>query len=153
MAAAGNDAINNDTSAPSGYPEVITVGHPVRYRRQAGGPRPAVRRQRRRRLTQFSDYGRNITVAAVATCITTDYNDGTLIYWDGNKLRRSGSDRSRSAHAGIRTSLGTRDQIKAALKLTAEYDGSLAGDPIKPAEGVLNVAWLWRLLEVAESKH
>ena len=152
VAAAGNDAINNDTSAPSGYPEVITVSGLSDTDGKPGGHGPLCDGNADDVFAQFSDYGRNITVAAVATCITTDYNDGTLIYWDGTSFAAPEVTGAAALMLEFAPHLNT-NQIKAALKLTAEYDGSLAGDPIKPAEGVLNVAWLWRLLEVAESKH
>jgi subtilisin len=142
VAGAGNEAEEIRKFIPAGYSQVITVSGLSDTDGKPGGMGGACAAgdplDGDDEFAYFSNYGPEADIAASATCIYTDYLDDTLSLDEGTSF-------AAPAVSGAALLLLRRlpwlspTGVKTLIEATAERDGSLAGDPRVPEEGVLNV--------------
>jgi subtilisin family serine protease len=120
VVAAGNDSSSTNNVVPAAYPEVITVAGYSDTDGRPGGLGPTCDGFSDDTFAPFSNYGPSVDLMAVATCITTLYNDGTLVFWDGTSF-------ASPAMAGAAADLLSRspgigpEGVKLYLQATGEY--------------------------------
>jgi subtilisin len=140
VAGAGNEGEEVGGFIPAGYSQMITAsgladtdGRPG----GRGGPCADGETFGDDVFAPFSNYGSANDVAAVATCIYTDY-ENVLALDDGTSFAAPAVSGA-AALLLKRVPWLTPQGVKAIIEATAERDGSLAGDPRIPEEGVLSV--------------
>lgn len=140
VAAAGNDAVNASTIVPAAYAEVITVSGYSDTDGRPGGAGAPCDGFNDDVFAPFSNYGRAVDIAAVATCDVTDYLQGTIA---GN----AGTSFAAPAVSGAAALIVSRhpNLSPLAVKLLIEAERSrqpIPGDPDKIDEGLLNLSHL-----------
>jgi subtilisin len=133
VVAAGNDGVNTKDIIPAAYSEVITVAGFSDTDGLPGGKGPVCDGYNDNAFAPFSNYGSDVDLMAIATCITTTYNDGTLVFWDGTSFAApavAGAAADLIAHHPQMTPA----QVKQSLQAHAEY-----GLPGSRGVGLLNM--------------
>jgi subtilisin len=120
VVAAGNDSSSTNNVVPAAYPEVITVGGWSDTDGRPGGLGATCDGNSDDVFAQFSNSGPSVDLMAVATCITSTYNDNTLVFDDGTSF-------ASPAVAGAAADLLSRfpgigpEGVKLYLQATGEY--------------------------------
>ena len=87
VAASGNNSSDTATQAPAAYPEVITVSALADFDGYQGGVgSPSCRYDVDDSFANFSNYGDEVDIIAPGVCITSTWNDGTLVTISGTSM-------------------------------------------------------------------
>jgi subtilisin family serine protease len=139
VVAAGNSSIDVRRVIPAAYGEVITVsGLADSDGRRGGRGSDCGDGYRDDVFAPFSNHGRDVDIAAVATCVVTDYRDGSLVIDDGTSFAAPAASGAAALLLARYPRLGPR-AVRDMVNLTRER-GHLPGDPDQMDEGVLDVS-------------
>lgn len=87
VVAAGNDSSDTATQAPAAYPEVITVSALADFDGAQGGVgSPSCQYDVDDSFANFSNYGDEVDIIAPGVCITSTWNDGSLVTISGTSM-------------------------------------------------------------------
>ncbi|XP_014680479.1 PREDICTED: subtilisin Carlsberg-like, partial [Priapulus caudatus] len=87
VVAAGNESSDTATQAPAAYPEVITVSALADFDGIQGGVgSPSCRYDEDDSFANFSNYGDEVDIIAPGVCITSTWNDGSLVTISGTSM-------------------------------------------------------------------